>query len=390
MCLFTGVSASKSATIERMFGVLDGLNDTIDKLLADEQPPDVIGLRRGIERLEFLWLRSVREAERSGVWQADGFVSSSAWLRERCGLTHTEACSAIKLARTLEAMPALAAAFETGAITRRHCLIVSLSRTPGRDAAFRELDATFTAAARHLSPEQLRTVVGRACDAIDGDNGLGEERNRLGRRALYLSDLLDGMGALNGTLDPETNELLHTALDAFMEADQHGNDARTAPHRRCDALADICRAALGHLPDGPGRHNPPHLSAVVGLDIIETRGGRELADLIRTEAAHGPLSRITLERLACDCKLSRIITDGDSQPLDVGRATRTVTDAQWKALVVRDGGCVEPGCDRPPGWCQAHHKQWWQRDHGKTDLNNLELRCHRHHRDKHLNPPSRT
>ena len=39
-----------------------------------------------------------------------------------------------------------------------------------------------------------------------------------------------------------------------------------------------------------------------------------------------------------------------------------------------------PGCDRPPGWCHAHHIIHWI-DHGPTDLDNLCLLCsHHHHR----------
>ena len=77
---------------------------------------------------------------------------------------------------------------------------------------------------------------------------------------------------------------------------------------------------------------------------------------IRIEAAHvGYLSRATLERLTCDCEISRVITDGDGVIIDVGRATRNISDALWKALVVRDQHCTEPGCHQPPGVCEAHH-----------------------------------
>jgi hypothetical protein len=48
-----------------------------------------------------------------------------------------------------------------------------------------------------------------------------------------------------------------------------------------------------------------------------------------------------------------------SQPLDVGRTGRVIQPAQRNALVVRDGGCVFPGCDRPPSWCEGHHLVHW-------------------------------
>jgi Domain of unknown function (DUF222)/HNH endonuclease len=64
-----------------------------------------------------------------------------------------------------------------------------------------------------------------------------------------------------------------------------------------------------------------------------------------------------------------------TQPLEVGRTTRTVAPApQRNALVVRDGGCAFPGCDRPQDWCEAHHLRHWAHG-GPTDLANLALLC---------------
>jgi HNH endonuclease len=131
----------------------------------------------------------------------------------------------------------------------------------------------------------------------------------------------------------------------------------------------------------------------------------------------GPLDSEACRRLACDEAVTRVLVtrqpdhdhprgdlDGDdrlaarlgtamallppilggapSQPLDVGRASRVITPAQRSALVVRDGGCVFPDCDRSLAWCEGHHLVHWL-DGGPTDLENLALVCRAHHRAIH-------
>jgi hypothetical protein len=91
----------------------------------------------------------------------------------------------------------------------------------------------------------------------------------------------------------------------------------------------------------------------------------------RSDGTHvGPLSAAALEYFTCDCSVSRIVMRGPSEVLDVGRATRTISAALWKALVARDGGCKVPGCGRPPAWCEAHHIVHWAQG-GLTNLDNL-------------------
>lgn len=96
----------------------------------------------------------------------------------------------------------------------------------------------------------------------------------------------------------------------------------------------------------------------------------------------GAISPEQARRIACDAGVSRVVTAGPSQVLDLGRRTAVVPAALRRALVVRDGGCAFPGCGRPPGWCDAHHVVHWA-DGGPTALANLVLLCRPHHRLVH-------
>jgi 5-methylcytosine-specific restriction endonuclease McrA len=80
--------------------------------------------------------------------------------------------------------------------------------------------------------------------------------------------------------------------------------------------------------------------------------------------------------------VSRIITRGRSEPLELGRQTAVVPTAVRRALILRDKRCRFPGCDRPHRWCDAHHVVHWA-DGGANSLSNLVLLCRRHHRAVH-------
>ncbi|HEX2154653.1 MAG TPA: hypothetical protein VHL52_11815 [Acidimicrobiia bacterium] len=93
---------------------------------------------------------------------------------------------------------------------------------------------------------------------------------------------------------------------------------------------------------------------IIDLDTLKRGEGKrcELAKM-------GTITEEAARRILCDAELSRFITDGDSVILDMDRSTRTVTSEQLRALALRDAGCTYRGCDRPPEWCDSHHKRHW-------------------------------
>jgi hypothetical protein len=150
-----------------------------------------------------------------------------------------------------------------------------------------------------------------------------------------------------------------------------GAPNRTPAQRRAAALAEVARRAAGA---DPGR---PTIAVTIGLDDLQIRAGSG-----RVDETGQPVAAETARRLSCDANVVRVVTNGASEPLDVGRASRTVSPAQRRALTIRDRGCVFPGCDRPPGWCDGHHIVHWA-DGAPTDLANLALLCQHQHKAMH-------
>ncbi|SDU76284.1 HNH endonuclease [Jiangella alkaliphila] len=156
-------------------------------------------------------------------------------------------------------------------------------------------------------------------------------------------------------------------------------DPRGHATRMGDALIELCRRGLDHGDLLPGaRGARPHITVIASLPTLRRQPGCPKA----VSMWGTPITPEALRRLACDAGVSRVLTDPAGVPLDVGRQYRTVTPAQWVALVARDKGCAFPGCSRPAAWTQAHHVKHWA-DGGATDLNNLVLLCGHHHRSVH-------
>ncbi|HSJ50898.1 MAG TPA: HNH endonuclease [Actinomycetota bacterium] len=133
----------------------------------------------------------------------------------------------------------------------------------------------------------------------------------------------------------------------------------------------------------------PHLVVTVPVEaLVQASEERSAADPAQPmdsvpELDHvGPVGPEVVRRLACDAQVRRVVLSGRSEPLDVGRRTPVISPAMRRALIVRDGGCRFPGCDRPPSWCDGHHVVPWA-EGGPTALANLLLLCRRHHRLVH-------
>jgi Domain of unknown function (DUF222)/HNH endonuclease len=352
--------------------------------LSDERPTleELAERRREIDRLEAAWLRDVARYDRSHDWAADGFVNAGSALREACRMTPGNASASVHLARKLEQLPATAAAFGRGEISRQHAMAIADAYTPERASALEQIEAQLVDVARLTHPRNLRAVVRHYADALDGDGGAASDEAQHARRRLPMSSTMDDAVIGEFRFYGADGEIVLTAVKAEEERDRVPNDTRSPAQRRADAFVNLCRRDLDNGNCGSSRKVRPHVTIVDDLARYADTKPELVADA-RAEAANiGHLSRATLERLTCDCVVSRVVIDGPSQIIDVGRATRTIPPALWKALVVRDRHCQAPGCDRPPGWCEGHHIWHWEHG-GPTNLDNLVLLCWHHHRAQH-------
>jgi hypothetical protein len=307
---------------------------------------DLIDLRRRIDQLEYQFVRRVRAFDRRAAWRHDGAVSAGAWLRTHCRLSPGAAYGRVRVARRLdECLPEAGAAFAAGDVSFAHVQMIE-------------------AATHDAQPEP----------AVDAAAARLDARQAKARCRFTIRRTPRGTSTLEGELDAEGVATLSAALDALMAPPRGPALLRSPAQRRAEVLVELARRLLdgATLPTNGGER--PHVGVLVPLEGLEGRIGAPAATL---EWA-GPICGETARRLACDAEISRIITDGRSEPLDLGRSTRTIPAALRRAIVARDRHCIFPGCDRPPPWADVHHFVHWA-DGGETSLDNCGLCCRPHH-----------
>jgi len=369
----------------------------VNSELLDIDPASLSDAELSERLLEFARLRAQLDAAELAVtaewdarqaWAADGAVTGAAWLRSWAGLADSTARERVRVARKLRSMPLAAEALRGGEVSYGKVRALAEAFSEQTAEAFVRDEIQLVAWARQFSTDQFKRLVSRWRTCADPDGFAAEAAKQWERRSLRLSQSLDSGWMVDGFLDVESGAIIKTVLDAIEDElfrsenteQSAGGDAAaagrpTASQRRADALVEMARRAATASPQS-GRSRP-ELMVILDHDTLVARAGgaAELTD-------GQPLSGEAARRLACDANIIRAVTKGASEVLDLGRSTAVVSAAQRRALTLRDRGCIFPGCDRPPGHCEAHHLIPYARGQdtgGPTDLANLGLLCTRHH-----------
>jgi hypothetical protein len=365
----------RSETMQALISDLE--TENIDPFTDTAIGDDIVELRRFIDRMEFQVSRRLDLFARRQGYVAFGAVSLISWLRNACRLMPGAAVQQAEVARNLPSLPATSTALAAGEIGFHHAAVIAHSVTEvGAEAVARQ-ESTLLEAASKLDPKYLTYATRQLRYCEDPDGTLADANTNHLRRYLQLSQTWQGMFVIDGRLDAEGGATLRAALNALEETWYPG-DERNGIQRRADALVELARQRLdaGTLPDVGGQK--PHLTVTASVSTLMKEPRAPAGDLDWSL----PITADTVRRLACDCGMTRMLLGPDSEPIDVGRYTRTFPPAIKRALVFRDKHCRFPGCDRPADWCDGHHLIHWI-DGGETSLANACLLCRRHHRFVH-------
>lgn len=307
-----------------------------------------------------------RERERAGRQVQQELTEQQQW-------TPSRAKAAGKLGRKLGDRPQLGEAFDRGQLPPRNAQLLSeLLDKLGPDQQRIATDRLLP-----LAEQQDAVTFGRSCRRLlaelDHDAAMRDEDRRYAARRASVAQRPDGMTVLYGEFSGVDAELVHTAIDAFRLPDAPGQ-RRTPEQRTADAVVDALRSALRHA-DAPAQHGVrPHLLITIPAEAVQDGDGPAQGKWT------GPLPYGEVRRLLGDAGLARLLIDAQRIPLEASAEVRTVPVGLYRALLVRDGGCIAQGCDAPAAWCDVMHLDQPYHDRGRLSPDNAALGCRHHHR----------
>ncbi len=362
-------------------GLLAELAAAIDSntsgVLAVEILPELLGaVRQG----ELALVRAIERADRSGAYATDGAASTQAFVRQLSGESDGWVSKRVQIGRALaDRMPVTAKTFEAGDLGLDHAHVITQATRDLQQDLAADLEAFLAEQAAPLTPRQLRVVAEELLAAAAPEQSADEAARKHAAQHVHLSETLDGRWRLDGWLDAEAGLIVSKAIAEFLRKPDPEGDLLTESigSRRAEALVQLARHATAHAEtchgEGGGRH-----TVIVGLSHQALLDGLGTAGTPEGQRLPAAAAR----RMACDAGIIPAVFGSDSETLDFGRRTRTISAGLRHFLVARDGGCTWPGCDRPPSYTEAHHRQYWI-DRGETNPGNLELLCLAHHHKVH-------
>jgi hypothetical protein len=336
-----------------------------------ELAAELKGIRHGQDLLDLEFSVTAAQFGRTEEYEEQGSVSPIDWIRHHCRMSSAAVWGSMAVGEHIGELPRSVEAVENGEIGYSHLALMARTAEAleGSSTAAPFEETELLEKAREFSVGRLWHFCHHLRHATDPEGFSAEQNRATEARSLKLSPCEDGTLLLEGWLDTIGGAALRSALEPL--ALPHGDhDDRCRERRNADALVEI----VNHVQDAGSLPQRPHLQVTASLDTLRGSSGSPAGDMEHSL----PVSAATVQRLACDGTITRVVFGPESVVIDVGRARRVVAGPTRRALNARDGHCKWPRCDRPASWSDAHHVIHWTKG-GETDLSNMVLLCHRHH-----------
>jgi hypothetical protein len=320
----------------------------------------LIRKRHLIDLMELTFAQEAAQFAATLDYEMDGSATAIDWIRIHCHMTGPAAADRVSVGQHAGELAQTVDALVDGEVGFAHLTV--MGRTA--DAVGTKFNENaLLKKAKENSPGKFHHLCRHYRHAVDACNFAAEQVEQVENRRLTLSTWFDGSLLVSGVLDQVGGAALRTALEPLARK-SGAHDDRNRERRLADALVELAS----------GGEQPAQIQVTSSVETLLGLVGAPAGEMEFSL----PISSRTVERLACDGSISRVLLDSESLVIDVGRSKRVVSEPGRRALKARDGCCRWPGCDRPASRSAAHHIVHWIHG-GTTDLDNLILLCHRHH-----------
>jgi hypothetical protein len=386
---------------------LDALRTTvaaeIDKRSASKIDglSDRYGFSKGAQLLEFLTRVSPAEAARR-VRVGRATAATTTLVGDELPPQHPQVAAALRSGEI---------GIDSAAVIIR-CLDQASPQAKSEEIAVAETE--LVTAATHDSADLIGVQARAWREALNPDGAEPRDERIHRMRSFRIGrELENGLTPFSGVAEPYFAALLRTAINNankpgvsprfLSEADQQTGlsivegdgaaddddcrgvgeivsvaDPRTREQRNYDVLQGVVTAGLRSTGTKTGEmRDLAQVTATVTMhDLVSGDGAAWIDDVAE------PISAAAVAELVCSTGLAKVIIGPNGEPLYLGKHKRYFTAAQMRALGVRDGGCVWPGCGAPASWADGHHVKPWAAG-GATDIDNGVLLCPYHHHKLH-------
>lgn len=362
--LTTSRTNGGSTIVER----LDDLHGRLAALHCDEVPvglaPEVMGTLARIERLAAAARVGLgHRVAQSGLHQASGDRDAASFCSRQSRSSEGTARAELDLARRLERLPDVAAAYRGGRLSTEQARIVARAAEADPSATAQLLETAGQGSFGDLRDLAVRTE--RAARSEEDEQA--RERRLHERRSCRTWAPAEGGLRLDAHLTAVEGAKVLAALTKKTNELLAGSDD-SVDHLRADALvALVC---------GEGVRTELLVRADAGALV---RGATEGKETCEVEGV-GPISVSAARSLLGEAFLTLLVQRG-ADIATVTSTSRVVPTRVEKALLARDPVCVVPGCTARVGLQVDHWRLDFART-GLTTLDNLCRLCSLHHRQK--------
>ena len=232
--------------------------------------PAVDAATRAMRRLRAEQLDEVDAVVNGGSFYAKGFRSPTDWLvvttREGVGFCKLT----LHLADRIQRMPIVKSAFASGVFAESSLRLLAEAWSESVADVFARDEEMLCGWATSMPHADFKLVLDTWRMHADPDREASTAQEQFDKRALHLAKLMDGVGVIDGVLDPEGLALLREAIRLYSQPAD--GETRSAAQRRADALVTIARIAIeNHQPVAGKKRRKPKVVATIAYDDLTSK-----------------------------------------------------------------------------------------------------------------------